>query len=263
MEKNTPLSGRLALVTGAAQGIGTAIARRLAADGADVAVNDLTDGESLAEVVAATGGFPAVGDVSAPDVATLVDAIESDRGPVDLLVCNAAYMSMAPFVDDERLREEQSTEDDWWRVVEVNLAGTFRLIQAVLPGMRRAGGGNIVVIASEWGVIGWPEASAYSASKAGLIALVKTLGRELAPENITVNAVAPGVVDTPQLLVDAASAGVSLDEMRRRYGTDIPMGRIGRPEEIASAVALLARNDIGAMVGQTLQVNGGSTRCRV
>ena len=251
----TPLRGRVALVTGAAQGIGAAIARRLAADGAAVAVNDLTDGESLAEVVAATGGFPAVGDVSAPDVATLVDVIERARGPVDVLVCNAAYMSMAPFTTDD--------EDDWWRVVEVNLAGTFRLIQAVLPGMRRAGGGNIVVIASEWGVIGWPEASAYSASKAGLIALVKTLGRELARENITVNAVAPGVVDTPQLLVDAASAGVSLDEMRRRYGIDIPMGRIGRPEEIASAVALLARNDIGAMVGQTLQVNGGSTRCRV
>jgi NAD(P)-dependent dehydrogenase (short-subunit alcohol dehydrogenase family) len=260
-----PLSGRLALVTGAAQGIGAAIARRLAADGATVAVNDLTDGESLAEVVAATGGFPAVGDVSAPDVATLVDAIEKDRGPVDVLVCNAAYMSMAPFTADERLREEQldDDEEDWWKVVEVNLAGTFRLIQAVLPGMRRAGGGNVVVITSEWGVVGWPEASAYSASKAGLIALVKTLGRELARENITVNAVAPGVVDTPQLLVDAASAGVPLDEMRRRYGAGIPTGRIGRPEEIASAVALLARNDIGAMVGQTLQVNGGSTRCRV
>jgi len=262
----TPLRGRVALVTGAAQGIGAAIARRLATDGAHVAVNDLTAGESLAEVVAATGGFPAVGDVSALDVATLVDGIESARGPVDVLVCNAAYMSMAPFAD-ERLREEQldtgDDEDDWWRVVEVNLAGTFRLIQAVLPGMRRAGGGNIVVIASEWGVIGWPEASAYSASKAGLIALVKTLGRELARENITVNAVAPGVVDTPQLLVDAASAGVSLDEMRTRYGIDAPMGRIGRPEEIASAVALLARNDVGAMVGQTLQINGGSTRCRV
>jgi len=253
--ENTPLSGRLALVTGAAQGIGAAIAHRLAADGATVAVNDLSDGESLAEVVAATGGFPAVGDVSALDVAALVDGIESARGPVDVLVCNAAYMSMAGFLDDD--------EDDWWRVVEVNLAGTFRLIQAVLPGMRRTGGGNIVVIASEWGVIGWPEASAYSASKAGLVALVKTLGRELARENITVNAVAPGVVDTPQLLVDAASAGVSLEEMHRRYGADIPMGRIGRPEEVASAVALLVRNDIGAMVGQTLQINGGSTRCRV
>jgi len=253
--ENTPLSGRLALVTGAAQGIGAAVARRLAADGATVAVNDLSDGESLAEVVAATGGFPAVGDVSALDVAALVDGIESARGPVDVLVCNAAYMSMAGFLDDD--------EDDWWRVVEVNLAGTFRLIQAVLPGMRRTGGGNIVVIASEWGVIGWPEASAYSASKAGLVALVKTLGRELARENITVNAVAPGVVDTPQLLVDAASAGVSLEEMHRRYGADIPMGRIGRPEEVASAVALLVRNDIGAMVGQTLQINGGSTRCRV
>ncbi|MCV7421883.1 SDR family oxidoreductase [Mycobacterium yunnanensis] len=262
---DAPLAGRLALVTGAAQGIGAAVARRLAADGAQVAVNDLASTPALTEVVEATGGFPAVGDISGSGVTAMVDGIEEDHGPVEILVCNAAYMSMAPFAD-ERSREEQSDaddDDDWWRVVEVNLAGTFRLIQAVLPGMRRAGGGNVVVIASEWGVIGWPEASAYSASKAGLIALVKTLGRELARENITVNAIAPGVVDTPQLLVDAASAGTSLDEMRRQYGAGIPLGRIGRPEEIASAVSLLARGDVGAMVGQTLQVNGGSTRCRV
>jgi NAD(P)-dependent dehydrogenase (short-subunit alcohol dehydrogenase family) len=129
--------------------------------------------------------------------------------------------------------------------------------------MRRMGGGNVVVIASEWGVIGWPQASAYSASKAGLIALTKTLGRELAPERITVNAIAPGVVDTPQLQVDAEDAGVTLDEMRRRYAADIPAGRLGRADEIASAAALLARSDIAAMVGQTLQINGGSTRCRV
>ena len=164
-------------------------------------------------------------------------------------------MTMAPFVDDD--------EDAWWKVVDTNLAGTFRLIQAVLPGMRRAGGGNIVVIASEWGVTGWPGASAYAASKAGLISLTKTLGRELAREGITVNAVAPGVVDTPQLRVDAEAAGVELDEMHRRYGADIPIGRIGRPDEIARAIALLARADVGALVGQTLQVNGGSTRCRV
>ena len=252
-----PLAGRVALVTGAAQGIGAAVARRLAADGAQVAVNDLASTPASTEVVEATGGFPAMCDISGAGVTAMVDGIEKDHGPVEILVCNAAYMSMAPFDADA------DDEDDWWRVVEVNLAGTFRLIQAVLPGMRRAGGGNVVVIASEWGVVGWPEASAYSASKAGLIALVKTLGRELAREGITVNAIAPGVVDTPQLLVDAAAAGTSLDEMHRRYGAAIPLGRIGRPEEIAAAVSLLARRDVGAMVGQTLQVNGGSTRCRV
>jgi NAD(P)-dependent dehydrogenase (short-subunit alcohol dehydrogenase family) len=282
-----PLRGRLALVTGAAQGIGAAIARRLAADGADVGVNDLVDGAALAEVVAATGGFSVIGDMTDPGFAKLIDDIERNRRPVDVLVCNAAYMTMAPFSTDERLREEpldtderlreesldtderlreeqqDDDEDDWWRVVDTNLAGTLAVIQAVLPGMRRSGGGNIVVIASEWGVIGWPGASAYSASKAGLISLTKTLGRELAREGITVNAVAPGVIDTPQLLVDADAAGVPLADMHASYAADIPVGRIGRPEEIASAVALLARGDVGALVGQTLQINGGSTRCRV
>jgi NAD(P)-dependent dehydrogenase (short-subunit alcohol dehydrogenase family) len=261
-----PLRGRLALVTGAAQGIGAAIARRLAADGADVAVNDVRESEALHEVLAETGGFPVVCDVTDPAIEAHVERIETLRRPVDILVCNAAYMTMAPFATDERLREEQSDdddEDDWWKVVDTNLSATFRLIQTVLPGMRRAGGGNVVVITSEWGVVGWPGASAYSASKAGLIALTKTLGRELAREDITVNAIAPGVVDTPQLAVDAGAAAISLDEMRSRYAADIPVGRIGRPDEIAAAVALLARRDIGAMVGQTLQINGGSTRCRV
>jgi NAD(P)-dependent dehydrogenase (short-subunit alcohol dehydrogenase family) len=250
-----PLRDRLALVTGAAQGIGAAIARKLAADGADVGVNDLTDSEALAAVLAATGGFPVVCDLTDPAIAERVEWIERTRRPIDILVCNAAYMTMAPFTDDD--------EDDWWKVVDTNLAATFGLIQAVLPGMRRAGGGNIVVITSEWGVIGWPGASAYSASKAGLIALTKTLGRELARENITINAIAPGVVDTPQLGVDAEAAAVALDDMKLRYAADIPVGRIGDPDEIATAAAFLARRDIGAMVGQTLQINGGSTRCRV
>lgn len=260
-----PLHGRRALVTGAAQGIGEAIARRLAADGADVGVNDLRDSPRLRELVVETGGFAAVGDVTDPAMVAVVDEIVRTRGPIDVLVCNAAYMTMAPFAADADAAADAAADDDadWWRVVDTNLTGTFRMIQAVLPGMRRAGGGNVVVIASEWGVTGWPGATAYSASKAGLISLTKTLGRELARENITVNAIAPGVVDTPQLGVDAAAAGVDLPEMRDRYARDIPMGRIGRPDDIAHAAAFLARADVGALVGQTLQVNGGATRCRV
>jgi NAD(P)-dependent dehydrogenase (short-subunit alcohol dehydrogenase family) len=248
-------SGRIALVSGATQGIGAAIANRLAADGATVGVNGPTRDARMDAVVAATGGFPAAADVSdATAVATTVAEIERSRGPVDILVCNAAYMTMGPFVDH--------AEDDWWKVVDTNLSGTVYLVQAVLDGMRRNRGGNIVIIASEWGVIGWPNASAYCASKAGLIALTKSLGRELAPEGITVNGIAPGIIDTPQLQVDADDAGITLAEMHEEYARNIPLGRIGKPEDIAAAVSLLARADLGAFVGQTIQINGGTTRCR-
>jgi NAD(P)-dependent dehydrogenase (short-subunit alcohol dehydrogenase family) len=250
------LQGRVALVTGAAQGMGAAHARRLAADGATVAVNDRVAGPELTALADELGGIAAPGDVSDPEqVRLLVQDVQDRVGAVDVLVANHAYMSMGNLLDYDLA--------DWWKVVDTNLSGTFQLIQAVLPGMRRAGQGRIVVISSEWGVIGWPAATAYAASKAGLISLVKTLGRELAPESIIVNAVAPGVTDTPQLEVDAQDAGVSLAEMHASYAEAIPLGRIGRPEEIAAVVSLLSDFRLSSMVGQVVQANGGSTRGRV
>jgi NAD(P)-dependent dehydrogenase (short-subunit alcohol dehydrogenase family) len=250
-----PLSERVALVTGAAQGIGRAVAERLARDGATVAVNDRQSDARMEEVVTAVAGVPAPADVSdRTAVVEMVDALERSVGTVDVLVVNHAYMTMAPLVDHDL--------DDWWKVVDTNLGGAFHLVQAVLPGMLRAGGGRIVLLSSEWGVTGWPNATAYAASKAGIISLTKTLGRELAPRGVIVNAVAPGVVDTPQLEVDAEAAGTSREEMVKEYAESIPTRRIGRPDEIADTVSFLADPRMSALVGQVIQVNGGSTRTR-
>jgi 2-hydroxycyclohexanecarboxyl-CoA dehydrogenase len=247
------LDGRLALVSGAAQGLGRAIATRLAAEGAQLAVNDRRPSPELDRLAAETAGVTAVADVSDPDaVDGMVAEVERAHGPIEVLVANHAYMSMGPFVEHD--------PEDWWRNVDVNLSGTFFLLRAVLPGMRKNGGGRIVIIASEFGVVGWANATAYAASKTGLISLTKTLGRELGPENILVNAIAPGIMDTPQLDVDALDAGVSPEEIRRRYAADSPMGRIGRPEEIAALAAFLSSDGTGAFVGQILQPNGGTTR---
>jgi NAD(P)-dependent dehydrogenase (short-subunit alcohol dehydrogenase family) len=245
----------VALVTGAVQGIGQAIARRLAADGARVAVNDIVPSAAMDKLVAEIGGVAAPADVSDREqVLEMVKGVEDAHGPVGTLVCNAAYMTMSPFLDHP--------PDDWWKIIDTNLSGTFHLIQAVLPGMRAQGHGRIVIVTSYWGVTGWPNATGYAASKAGLIALTKTLGRELAPEGIIVNAIAPGVTATPQLEVDAADAGLRLEEIKQRYAQNIPLGRVGRPEEIAGAVAFLASPRVGAMVGAVVQVNGGELRCR-
>lgn len=244
------LAGRTALVTGGAQGIGLAVARRLSADGARVAVLDVQDGPPPKGVA---GGVRVRADV-ADAVATTaaVAEVEERLGPVELLVAGAATMHLEPFGDHDRAA--------WWRQVEVNLLGVHHAVDAVLPGMRRAGGGRAVLVASEWGVNGWPNATAYSAAKAGVIALAKSLGRELGPEGVAVNAVAPSVVDTPQLVHDAADAGLDLDAMRERYAAETPLRRIGTAEEIAATIAFLLGPDAGAIVGQVLQPNGGTTR---
>lgn len=249
------LTGKVALVTGAAQGMGASHARRLAADGATVVLNDRVASTALSGVAEEIGGHSMAADMHDPDaIASLVADIEARFGSLDVLVANHAYMSMSLFLEHD--------PDDWWKVVDTNLGGTFHLIQATVPGMRRRGSGRVIVITSGWGVTGWPQATAYAASKAGLIALVKTLGRELAPDGIIVNGIAPGVIDTPQLQVDADAAKVPLEEVKQKYATAIPVGRIGTPAEISSAVSLLADFRLQSLVGQIVQINGGETSVR-
>jgi len=244
----------VALVTGAARGLGRAAALRLAAEGYAVAVNDITGDGRLASLAAQAGGMAVPGDIADPAVPAALVRAAGKLGPVRVLVANAAAMSMSPFLDaDPR---------DWWHQIEVNLSGHFRLIQAVVPGMREAGGGRIIIIASEWGVTGHANATAYAASKAGLIALTKGLGRELGGQGILTNAIAPAYMDTTQLQVDADDAGLTLEQMRQRYRDLIPTGQLAAPENIAGAVAFLASPGAGAIVGQVLQPSGGVTRTR-
>lgn len=245
---------RVALVTGAAQGLGRATALRLAADGFTVAVNDIHNDDRLTGLAAEIGGLAVPGDIADPVATAAMAAAAGNLGGVDVLVANAAAMRMGPF-----LTQEPAV---WWRQVEVNLSGHFRLVQAVVPQMRARGGGRIVLIASGWGVIGHPNATAYAASKAGLIALAKGLGRELAPDGILANAIAPSYIDTEQLQVDADDAGITLDEMRRRYRELIPTGQLATVADIAGAVSFLAGPGGTAFVGQVLQPGGGVTRTR-
>jgi 2-hydroxycyclohexanecarboxyl-CoA dehydrogenase len=244
-----------ALVTGAAQGLGHATALRLAADGFAVAVNDISDDGRLAALADQAGGLALPGDIADPDAVTAMARAAAERfGGIDVLVANAAAMEMGAFLSQDT--------GAWWRQIEVNLSGHFRLVQAVVPQMRARGGGRIVLIASGWGVIGHQNATAYAASKAGLVALAKGLGRELAPQGILTNAIAPSYIDTEQLGVDAADAGISLDEMRQRYRELIPTGELATTDDVAAAVAFLAGPGGSAFVGQVLQPGGGVTRTR-
>ncbi|SEG62359.1 NAD(P)-dependent dehydrogenase, short-chain alcohol dehydrogenase family [Thermomonospora echinospora] len=253
----------VALITGAADELGLAVARRLASEGHLVALSDLPRRErleTLHKLAAKLGGPGAAlvvpADVADPeDVARMVAEVEERAGePIGILVTVAGYLATAPF-----LRHDP---DDWWRVVDTNLGGVFACAQAVLPGMAERGGGRMIFIASEWGVTGRAGATACSAAEAGIIAMAKSLGRELGQLGIAVNAIAPGVVDTSRLEADAREAGVTREVIRTRHAARVPLGRIAAPEEIAAAVAFLADPRMISMVGQVLHINGGTTRAR-
>ena len=245
---------KVALVTGAGQGIGRATAIRLAEEGATVAVNDLVMDSRLEAVARETGGIAVAADIADPvQVEKMVQQIEAQIGPVEILVANAAYMTMVPFLEQDPA--------DWWKHLNVNLTGHLCCIQAVLPGMRKLGDGKIIILSSMFGIVGWKNASAYGASKSGLTALGEALAAELWPENIHVGIVHPGVIDTPQLQIDAEDLNLSLDEVKRMYAEDIPMNRVGDPEEVAATIAFLAAEGGPILSGQIVQINGGLSRC--
>lgn len=249
------LDGVVTLVTGAAQGIGRAAAVRLGHDGARVALNGRLDDARLRDAVGATpGGLAAPADLADPDaISAMVDRVEGELGPVEVLVANAARMAMGPLLE--------VPSATWWQQLEINLTGHVRTIGAVLPGMRRLGRGRIVLVSSYWGIIGWQNATGYASSKSALISLGRSLARELGPAGIHVSIVAPGVIDTPQLEVDARDAGKPLAEMHALYAQGIPAGRIGRADEVAATIAFLAADTGGAFAGQILHPNGGEIRC--
>jgi len=230
-------SGRVALVTGAASGIGAAVARRLQAEGARVAAFDL-------RAEAPEGVLALAGDVSdSARVDAAVAQVNAELGPVDVLVCSAG-------VPGQSLRTVDVTDDEWRRVLAINADGVFFCNRAVLPGMISSGYGRIVNVASIAGKEGNPIAAAYSASKAAVIALTKAIGKDVARTGVVVNCVAPAVIDTPIL------EGISEEHVEYMVER-IPMGRMGQPEEVAALVCWLASEECTFSTGATYDISGG------
>jgi 3-oxoacyl-[acyl-carrier protein] reductase len=241
------MTGRVAFVTGAASGIGRAIALRLAADGASVAVNDLTmpRASAVRDEITASGGraIAVAGNVAVEaEVAAMVDDARGALGHIDLLVNNAGHVHQARFVDIE------PAEFD--RMFAVHVRGNFLMTRAVLPAMLKAKAGVIVNIASQLGQIGGVELVHYSAAKAAIIGMTKALAREVSGLGVRVNAVAPGPINTPLVMTIS-------EDWRRQKAKELPLGRFGEPEEVAAAVAFLASPAAGLFVGQTICPNSG------
>ena len=246
------LAGKVAIVTGGASGIGRACARRLARDGADVAVFDLNADElkGVADEIQADGGSAYALGVDVADrqnIDRAVEEVHEHFGPVTVLVNSAGKEGYKRFLD--------ITEESWNSILGVNLTGTFHCCQAVVPDMIEAGWGRIVNISSSSAHGGQPFMTHYVASKAGVIGFTKALALELGPSGITVNTIPPGFIDTPML---------RRSEKKGRFGQDIdyhisqtPVRRAGLPEDIAATCAFLISEEAGYITGQVIGVNGG------
>ena len=249
------LSGKVVIVTGGAGGIGAALCRRFAAEGAAVALFDLNAAAAsdLAAHLCASGSKAcayAVDIADAGQVEDAVAAVERDIGPVDVLVNNAGWDHAARFLDTDPAL--------WQKIVAINLMGPLNLHRAVLGRMSARGHGRVVNISSDAGRVGSSGESVYSACKGGIIAFSKTMAREMARKNININVVCPGPTDTA-LFRDFAGDSAAGAKLRDALTRAIPFGRLGQPDDLAGAVCFLASDDAAFITGQVLSVSGGLT----
>jgi len=241
------LDGKIALVTGASQGIGEAIAKQLAAQGATVvcAARTLNKLQEVADAITSAGGKADVIAADLSDTASVKAAVAATverHGAIHILVNNAGITRDKLLI--------QMKEEDWDAVIDTNLKGAWTAIQAATKPMMKQRWGRIINIASVVGQMGNPGQSNYVAAKAGLIGLTKSVARELASRNVTANAVTPGYVET------AMTAGLP-DDVKAEFTKQIPLGRMGTAADIASAVVFLASDEASYITGQVLSVNGG------
>jgi 2-hydroxycyclohexanecarboxyl-CoA dehydrogenase len=239
------LDEKIAIVTGAGQGIGRAIAEKLAAEGATVVVSDVNEATAT-ETAGAVGGVAVPADVTDPtSVTAMVTRARERFGRIDVLVNNAGWDKAGPFVD--------SDPADWDRLIAINLYGVLHTSKAVLPLMAAQGGGTVVNIASDAGRVGSSGEAVYSAAKGGVIAFTKSTAREMARAQVNVNCVCPGPADT------ALFASFAGPKLREALVKAIPFRRLAEPADVANAVAFLASDEAAYITGQTVSVSGGLT----